>query len=333
MRLALILLWIFWAVSPAVAADFYAGRTITLIIGTSAGGGYDLYARVLAKYLGHHIPGNPTIVPQNMTGAGSLRAMLYLADVAPKDGTTIATFSRSMPLAPVLGQPGARFDATKLTWLGSITKDTDTCISWQTSPIKTWSDLLEKPFKAGGEGKGADPDVGAAILKSVFDAPVKLITGYPGTADIALAMERGELDGLCGMSYSSIRSTHPDWLDKHLVNILVQGGVQPDPLLPGVAFEPAMGKTEAQAQVLQLLFAPQGMARPFAAPGGIPPDRAATLQAAFDATMKDPDFLADAHKLELDVDPLSGAEVAALLQRLYATPKDVVKQAASTIGY
>jgi tripartite-type tricarboxylate transporter receptor subunit TctC len=313
-------------------AAFYKGRTINVVIGTSAGGGYDLYARVLAKYMGRHVPGDPTMVPQNMPGAGTLRAMMYLYGVAPKDGTVIGTFSRSMPIAPVLGQPGANFDATKLTWIGSITKDTVTCVSWHTSPVKSWADLQTTEYKAGGEGKGADPDVFATILKNAFGAKVKLVTGYPGTADITLAMERGEVDGLCGISYSTMRSTRPAWINEHQVQILVQGALEKDPLMPDVPSFLDLAQGPAQRAMMRLLLAPQAMARPFAAPPGVPPDRAQALQAAFDATMKDPDFLAEAAKLGLDVAPMTGAAVLALLKEVYAEPKDVVRQAAAVVG-
>ncbi len=322
-----------WARAAGDVASFYKGRTISVVIGTSAGGGYDLYARVLAKHLGKHIPGEPTIVPQNMPGAGTLRAMLYLYNVAPKDGTVIGTFSRSMPIAPVLGLPGATFDATRLIWLGSITKDTITCVSWHSSAVKRWADLFTTEYKAGGEGKGADPDVFATLLKNSFGAKVKLITGYPGTADITLAMERGEVDGLCGISYSTIRSTRPTWLSNHEANILVQGALQKDPLMPDVPSMLDLATSPAQSAMLRLMLAPQSMARPFAAPPGIPAERAKALQDGFDATMKDPEFLAEASKLGLDVSPMTGAEVEALLKEVYAAPKDVVHEAAAVSGY
>ena len=337
-RLATLLLAIACALAPAAhAADdvagFYAGRTINVIIGTSAGGGYDLYARVLAKHMGSHIPGNPTIVPQNMPGAGTLRAMLYLYTVAAKDGSVIGTFSRSMPIAPLLGLPGANFDARKLTWLGSITKDTVTCLTWKDSPVKTWADAVKTDWKAGGEGRGADPDVFATVLKNALAAKVKLVTGYPGTADITLAMERGELDGLCGISYSTIRSTHPSWIADKQVNLLVQGALEPDPLMPGVPFMLDLATDPAQKAMLRLILLPQAIARPFVAPPGIPADRARALQDAFAATMVDPAFVAEAAKLGLDVNPLTPAQVHALLDEAYAAPKDVVKQATTVSGY
>ncbi|HTH97203.1 MAG TPA: tripartite tricarboxylate transporter substrate-binding protein [Stellaceae bacterium] len=314
-------------------ADFYKGKTVTVLIGTSAGGGYDLYARVLAKYMGKHIPGNPTLVPQNMPGAGTLRVANYIYEVAPKDGTVFGTFSRSMPLSPLLKLPGVKFDSLKYTWLGSITKDTMTCISWKDSPVKKWDDIFTHEFKVGGEGKGADPDVYATMIKNAFHAKIKLVTGYPGTADITLAMQRGELDGVCGFSYSSVRSTHDDWIKTKQINFIIQGALEPDPNLPGVPMMIDEGKTPEQKAMLKLALAPQAIARPFVAPPGIPADRAQALQKAFDDTMKDPDFVADAKKLGLDVNPMTGAQALAMLKDIYKTPDSVVKETRAVMGY
>jgi len=258
---------------------------------------------------------------------------MYLYSVAPKDGTVIGTFSRSMPLAPLMKLPGANFDATKFTWLGSITKDTVVCVSWNSSPVKTWDDMFKTEYKAGGEGKGSDPDVYATLIQKAFGAKVKLVTGYPGSADISLAMERGEVDGLCGISYSTIRSTHPTWISGKKVNLLVQGALEPDPHMPNVPFMIDLAKTEQQKETMRLSLAPQSLARPFVAPPGVPADRAQALQTAFDETMKDPEFLAEAQKLKLDVDPISGEKVRAMLAQIYATPEDVVKQTRSLMGY
>lgn len=314
-------------------SSFYKGKTINLIIGFSPGGGYDLYARVLAKHISRHLPGNPTIVPQNMPGAGTLRAAMYIYSVAPKDGTVIGTFSRSMPLAPLMKLPGANFDPIQFTWLGSITKDTVVCLSWKTSPVKSWDDLFKVEYKAGGEGKGSDPDVYATLIQKAFGAKVKLVTGYPGSRDISLAMERGEVDGLCGISYSTIRSTHPAWIKDKQVNILVQGALDPDPLMPTVPFLIDLAKTEQQKQILRVSLAPQAIARPFVAPPGVPEDRAKALQKAFDETMKDPDFLAEANMLRLDVNPMSGPQVVDLLKKIYATPENVLKETRGLMGY
>src|SRR6202162_5748295 len=183
--------------------EFYRGRTVTMAIGFSVGGGYDLYAGLLARHLGSHIPGQPNIVAQNREGAGSQRATLYLYNAAPKDGSVIGTFSRSMVVAPLLAD--APFDATRLSWIGSISSDVSTCMTWKTSPIRTFEDMLAKPFTMGGLGAGADPDIFALMLRNVFGAKLKLVSGYPGTNDVTLAMERGEINGLCGLSWSTVK--------------------------------------------------------------------------------------------------------------------------------
>jgi tripartite-type tricarboxylate transporter receptor subunit TctC len=315
--------------APAWADDvagFYSGKTITVAIGYSAGGGYDLYARLLARHLGKHIPGEPDIVPQNREGAGSLRAAIYLFNAAPKDGTVIGTFSRSMAVAPLLNE--APFDATKFTWLGSISTDVNVCTTWNTSPIKTWNDMLEKPFKLGGLGSGADPDIFALMFKNVFGAKIKLVTGYPGTNDVALAMERGEVDGLCGLSWSTMKTRHGDWLAGKKVNIPVQAGLHKEKDIPDVPSVMDLVKTPEQTQIVRLLLASQEMARPFVAPPGIPDDRKRALIEAFAATVTDPDFLAEAARMKADVDLVSAAAIESLLADVYKTPKDVVAKAA-----
>jgi tripartite-type tricarboxylate transporter receptor subunit TctC len=253
--------------------------------------------------------------------------------VAPKDGTVIGTFSRSIPLAPLMNLPGAEFDATKFVWLGSITKDTMTCISWKDAPVKTWNEMFTTDFTVGGEGKGADPDVYATLIKNDFNAKIKLVTGYPGTDDIMLAMQRHEVDGLCGLSYSSVRSTHDDWIKNKQINFVLQGALEPDPSLPGVPFLIDEATSDSQKAVLRLALAPQAMARPFVAPPGIPTDRAKALQRAFDDTMKDPDFLTDMKSLRLDVNPLTGNQALTMLKQIYTTPPDVVKNVRSVMGY
>lgn len=314
-------------------ADFYKGKVVNVVIAFSAGGGYDLYARLLARHMGKHIPGNPTLVPQNMPGAGTLKATKFLYSVAPKDGTYIGIFSRSMPLAPVLGLPGADFDATKFTWLGSITKDTITCVSWHTSKVKTWDDALANEYRVGGEGKASDPDLYATLIKNVLGAKAKLVTGYPGTADIVLAMERGELDGLCGISYSTIKSRHAAWLANKELNILIQAAMEKDPGLPNTPMMLDLAKTPEEKSILELVLAPQTMARPFVAPPDVPDARAKALREAFDKTMKDPEFLAEAAKLQLDVDPIQGDKIEDILLELYKTPKDVAQKAATAAGF
>jgi len=312
------------------AADFYKGRSISMIIGYSVGGGYDAYARLLAHYIGRHIPGEPSIVPQQMTGAGSLRAANYLFSVAPKDGAVLGTFSRSMGIAPLLGQ--AEFDSRKFTWLGSMTDDDTTCVTWNSSPIKTWSDFLSKPSKLGGLGADADPDIWALMYKNVFGAKVQLVSGYPGTNDAVLAMERGEVDGLCGLSWSTIRTQHAEWLADHSVNIIVQAALRKEPEIAAVPLATDLVSNPEQLQIIRLLLASQAMARPFAAPPGLAPDRKSGLIAAFDATMRDADFLAEAQTLNFEIHPVNAATIDSLLTEVYATPKDVLGRAAKAMS-
>jgi tripartite-type tricarboxylate transporter receptor subunit TctC len=313
----------------ATPAEFYKNRTIPVIIGYSAGGGYDLYARVLAQHMGRHIPGNPTLVPQNMPGAGSIKAALYLYSVAPKDGSVIGTFARGMASTALIGD--AKLDARKFTWLGSVTRDTTLCISWNASPIKTWNDAMTRQFTAGGEGAAGDPDIFAKLYKNVFGAKIRLATGFPGTTDVTLAMQRGEVDGLCGISWSTVKSRYPEWVAQKKINFLLQAPGK-DPELPNVPVASDLAHTPEQHQILNFVVASEVLARPFVAPPGIPADRKAVLRKAFADTVKDPAFLADAKKTMIDINPVSGPEVDAIVASLYATPKDVVQKAMRAIN-
>jgi len=311
-------------------ADFYKGKSINLAIGFSAGGGYDLYARHLARHMGRHIPGNPTIVPQNMPGAGSLRAANFIYTAAPKDGTTFGVFARTTGINPLL-ESGATFDSTKFSWLGSVTDDVSICITWHATSVKTWQDFITKPTALGGEGPSSEPDVFARLYKNVFNAPIKLVSGYPGTNEIMLAMERGEVDGLCGISWSTLKTRHPSWLKDKKINLVSQASFKKVPEIGDVPLAIEQTQDKEKQQILKLFLAAQEMARPFAAPPGIPADRKAALVAAFDATMKDPEYLADAKKLDIDVSPVSGKEIEDLLAELYTTPKEVLKKAGEAV--
>ena len=311
-------------------ADFYKGRSVPLVIGFSVGGGYDAYARLLARYIGKNIPGEPSIVPQQMTGAGSLRAANYIFSVAAKDGSVFGTFSRSMGIAPLLGQ--AEFDSRKFSWLGSVTDDNTTCVTWKTSPIKTWDDFLSKPSKFGGLGADADPDIWTLLYKNVFGAKVQLVSGYPGTNDVVLAMERSEVDGLCGLSWSTIKTRHAEWLANHSANIIVQAALKKEPEIADVPLATDLVRDPEQLKIMRLLLTSQAMARPFAAPPDIPAERKAALVAAFDATMRDGDFVAEAQKLSFDVRPVGASTIDGLLAEVYATPKDVLARAAKAIS-
>jgi tripartite-type tricarboxylate transporter receptor subunit TctC len=314
----------------SVASNF-KGRTVNMVIGYTVGGGYDLNARLLAKYLGKHIPGDPYVTPQNMPGAGSLKAAKYLFSIAPKDGTAIGTFGRSIPLEPLLGG-GADFDARKLTWLGSITSDVSLCITWQTSKIKTTQDLMTKPVKLAGQGAGSDPDVFTNTLKNLFNPKIKLVTGYPGSNEAGLAMERGEVDGECGVSWSTVSITHPDWVKDHKIHILIQMALERHPQLQNVPLVFDFAKDDETKKVLKVIVASQTFARPFAAPPGMPADITAALRKAFVDTMNDKDFLAEADKLKLEVRPVSYQKIDELLADLYATPPDILAKAKAAVG-
>jgi tripartite-type tricarboxylate transporter receptor subunit TctC len=333
MRVAPIVALMLWmeAANAQSVEDFYAGKTITLSIGFTPGGGYDLYGRLVARHLGKHIPGRPNIVVQNMPGAGSMRAVQHLNSIAPKDGTALATFGRQMGIAPLLN-PAAQYDGRRLTWLGSVTNEVTTCVSWHTSRIKTFSDTLTNQITLGGDGPGADPDVFALLYKNVFDMQVRLVSGYHGTAPIILAMQRGEVDGLCGYSWSTIRSKHRDWLRDRTINLLIQAALEKEPELAQVPFALDLAKTDEQRQILRLFLSSQEMARPFAAPPDIPADRKAALITAFERMLTDPEFIAETKKLDLDVHPLRARQIDDLLRDVYSTPKPILEKAAQAVA-
>jgi tripartite-type tricarboxylate transporter receptor subunit TctC len=325
-----------WAGTCATAhaavadADFYRGRTLTIIVGYTAGGGYDLYARLLAQHFGSHLPGHPNVIPQNMPGAGSLKAANYLYSIAPKDGSVIGIFAHGMGSAPLLGE--AQFDARKFAWIGSMTKDVMICVSWKDSPISSWADLGRRQFLAGGVAAGNAPDIYAKLFRSVFGINIRLATGFPGTAGISLGMQRHEVDGMCGIAWSTLKGEHGDWLRDKSVHVLLQIADQKQPELAAVPSALDMAREPWQRAVLKFVIASQTMARPFTAPPGIPAGRKAILRTAFAETMRDPAFLADARKLQLDIAPVSGDEIDAVIASLYATPKDVIARTKSILN-
>ena len=302
------------------------------MIGYSVGGGYDIHGRVLARHLGNHMPGNPAIVVQNMPGGGSLRAANFLYNAAPKDGTTIGVFSRGMAMEPLIGSSNTQYDSRKFTWIGSISNEVSVCATSSMSKVKTWDDLLTIPFTVAGEGSGSDPDIFATMIKNVFGAKLRLIPGYPGGAEMTLAIERGEVDGRCGWTWSSIKLQRPDWIAGHRLNILVQLSLHKHPDLPDIPLVVDLAKTDEQQQILKLIFARQVMGRPFLAPPGIPPERAEVLRRAFMETMTDPAFLADADKSQLEVNPVGGEEVQKLVAEIYRTPPEVANKAAQLLA-
>ncbi len=310
--------------------DFYKANKLTTVVGVSAGGGYDLIARLLSRHITKHIPGNPTPVVQNMPGSGSVVAAGYLYSIAPKDGSVIGTLARIALIEPLFTPQ--KFDSTKFVAIGSVSKDISTCISWKNAKVKNWSDMMTKEFIASGQGTGADPDAFANTIRHLFGAPIRLVTGYPGTNEQALSMERGETEGYCGVSYSTLKTRYTKWLEEGSINIIVQNAIEKHPDLPNVPLITDMATSPEQLQILRLIVATQSMARPFFAPPGTPADRAAALRKAFDATMVDEEFLAEADKMKVEISPMTGRDVNAMLSDLYATPKGAVEKAAKAMA-
>ena len=313
-------------------ADFYRGKNVDLIIGFSVGGGYDLYARVLAQHIGKHIPGHPTIVPQTMTGAGSLRAAAHIYNVAPKDGLTFGTFSRMAAIDPLI-EDKVLFDSSKFTWLGSITNDVTTCVTWQSSTVKTYKDFLATPSVFGAQAPGSEIDIFASLYKNVLGAKVRLADGYPGTNEIMLAMERGEVDGICGLAWTTIKAQRANWITEKKINVLIQNAARKEPELTDVPTILDQTADPEKLQILRLFVATHDFARPFAAPPGIPADRRNALIQAFDATMTDPEFLAEAKARNIDVLPVNAKSLTDMIAELYTTPKDILAKAADAISH
>jgi tripartite-type tricarboxylate transporter receptor subunit TctC len=311
--------------------DFYKDRMVTLIAGYSSGGGFDLYARVVANHLGRHIPGQPRIIVQNMPGAGSMRAANHLYNVAPKDGSVIS-LTRSPVIEPLVGASGAAFDATKFTWLGSGASDLTVCGLLGNPKVNNMADARQTQFTLGGLGPGSDEDMYSKILRKLLGLKIHLVSGYPGGAELILAVERGELDGRCGWAYSSIKISKPDWIAEKKIKLLNVLALERSPELPDVPAIMEFATSERQKQIFKFVLNAQTLGRPFAAPPGIPADRAAALRNAFDATMADPALLAEMKAKKLDVEHIRWQSIEARLKDLYTTPKDVVDETRAIIA-
>jgi len=335
-RAATVLTIVAFPLAPADAqnpADFYKDKTVEVYIGYSAGGGYDVYARILARYIGKYIPGNPSVVTKNMPGAGSLTLANWLYNVAPKDGTAFGTIGRGTGFDPLLGSTKARFDAAKFNWIGSMNNEVSVCVSWHTTGITTLEQVTQKELVVGGTGPAADTDQFPRVLNATLGTKFKLVPGYPGGNDINLAMERNEVQGRCGWSWSSVIATHKPWLDEKKINILVQLALSKHPDLPDVPLVMDMAKTDEQKNIFKLVFARQVMGRPFLAPPGIPQDRVDALRTAFMAVMKDKDFLAEAEgKAKLEITPVSGDEVQKLVNEVDQTPKAIADKVGKIVN-
>ncbi len=312
--------------------DFYKGRTVTLIAGYSAGGGFDLYSRVMANYLGKHIPGQPRIVVQNMPGAGSLRAASHIYNVAPKDGSVIA-LTRAPVIAPLLGSTSnAGFDVANFTWLGSGASDLTVCALLGNPKVNSMADAMQHELTLGGLGPGSDEDMYTKIMRKLLGIRARLVTGYPGGAEMVLAVERGELDGRCGWAYSSIKISRPEWIKDKKIKLLNVLALERSPELPDVPSIMEFVKVERHKQIFRFVLNAATFGRPFVAPPGIPADRTAALRKAFDDTMKDEAYLAEMKAKNLDVGPISWQNIPPLLKDFYSTPPDVVDETRSIIS-
>jgi tripartite-type tricarboxylate transporter receptor subunit TctC len=311
-------------------ADFYKGKSVNVYIGYAAGGGYDAYGRILARFMGGHIPGKPGMVPRNMPGAGSIALANALYNTLPKDGTAIGIIGRGVPMEPLFGRSGPKFDASKFNWIGSMNNEVSACVAFHTSKVKTIQDAMQREMILAGTAQGSDGVDFAIVLNNVLGTKFKLITGYPGGSTQQLAMERGEVEGRCGWSWSSIFATRGYWLKEGKLRILLQLALTGHPELDkmGVPKVMDLAKTDRDRQVLRLIFARQTMGRPFLAPPGIPADRVDALRKAFDTMVKDKTFLAAANKAKMEIEPVTGKEVADLIADVYKSPKDIVQAAA-----
>ncbi len=308
----------------------FAGKTVTMYIGFGPGGGYDMWARVVAAHIGKHLPGNPTVTPENLPGGGSYRAAGFMYNVAPKDGTAIALIARDAALGPLTGAPGAQFDATKLSYLGTPAIETNICITNNTAVVKTAHDLTEKELIVGDTGPGTGTHTYPLALNNILGMKFKPVGGYTSSATVFLAMERGEVDGICE-SLDSVNVRKPDWIASGTVSVLFQGGIKPNPTLKNVPFVVDLATKPEDKQAIEFLYAGQGIGRPFIAPPGLPPERLKMLRDAFDATMTDPEFIAEANLRKLTIDPENGEQLEALIKKTYATPRPIIDRVAKLI--
>jgi tripartite-type tricarboxylate transporter receptor subunit TctC len=305
-------------------AAFYRGQNLRILVGYGPGTGYDVYARTLGRHIARHVPGEPTIVVQNMPGAASLTMTNNLYNVAPRDGSTIGAPARGLLIEPLFGNANARYDGRKFTWIGSMSREVATCLSWQGTGFARIEDAQKREMLVGATGNVSPSYLFPQIMNALIGTRFKVVLGYPDSGTVGMAMERGELHGYCSFSWGSIKSAHKDWLDGKRIAIMVQLSLTKTPELPGVPSIMDYAKDDATRQAFELVFADQEMARPIGGPPDVPADRANALRAAFDATMKDKAFLADAERTGIEVDPIDGAAVEAILDRLYKSSPSAI---------
>jgi tripartite-type tricarboxylate transporter receptor subunit TctC len=311
--------------------EFYRSKSITMLVGGGAGGGYDTYARIFARHLSRHIPGNPNIIAKNMPAAAGLAAASTLYTTAERDGSTIAAFTNGAAMDPLFGNPSARYDAQKFNWLGSIGKLQNVCATWHSSPVTGIEAARERQVIVAAAGATSNTAIVPRTLNALVGTKFKVIAGYDTGAGLTLAVERGEAEGICGLSWSTMKASRPHWIRERLLNVIVQMGLTKLAELPDVPSALELVADPEKRQVLELILIRQEAGRPFAAPPGVPADRLAALRRAFAATLDDAEFRSDADKSQLEIEPLSGAEIERLLATAYGAPRPIVQQAAALV--
>jgi tripartite-type tricarboxylate transporter receptor subunit TctC len=307
-------------------ADFYKGKQMSMVIGIPAGGGYDIYARLVARHMSKHIPGQPTFVPQNMPGGGELTAANYVVNTATQNGTVIGAVVRTVPFQPLYGNAAAKFDPLTVNWLGSANQDVGLFVAWHTAPAQTVQDLFKNEVVVGANPAGSDTITYANILKYLFDAKLKIVSGYPGSEDIALAMQRGEVEATPNYSWASLQR-HEDWIADKKVRILLQNGLKKLADFPNVPLIMDLARNDEDRAILELILGQTTFGRPYFMGPKVPADKVSVMRTAFMATMADEDFLTEAKKQKLEIDPISGTEMQQVIARVYKTPRDVVEKA------
>ena len=308
--------------------DFYKGKRLSLIIASGPGGGYDTFGRLMARHIGKHIPGRPNVVAQNMDGASGLQATNHLANRADRDGSVILATYNALTIQPMFDKTGVLYDPLTLNWIGSIGKQTNICVTWHTSPIKRLEQVKEQEVVVSSTGPTGNSSSLPHIFNNLLGTKFKVLVGYT-TAGQRLALENGEVGGICGLSYSTLMASNPDWILSKKLNILAQFGNEKLADLPDVPLAIDFISDPNDKKILELLAAPQEMGRPFVAPPDVPADRVRALRRAFDATLKDPDYIAESKKAMLDIEPMTGEQIEALIKKTYATPKEIVDKAAA----
>ena len=308
-------------------ADFYKGRQMSIMVGFSPGGSSSLYAQALARHMGRHLPGSPSFIVQHVPGAGGLVLANNVYNTAPRDGTAFAITGRTAAIEPLLGNKNAKFDGRQFNWIGTANVEYTTCTLWHTAKVKTLQDALSMEAVVGGSGADATEVIFPRAANKLVGTKFKVVLGYPGSTEILLAMERGEVEGFCGIGWTFLKLRKGDWLRDGKVNILYQMSLEKHPELPHVPAIIDHVKTADDRKVFEFLFAPQEMGRPFFAPPGVPAERVQALRAAFAQTLKDPQFLAEAGKLGVEVQHVGGERIQQLVERIYASPPEIIARA------